>query len=83
MIVKPNRKPDYKYARWHFYFEEMVQWNSTEKRMYKIRYHDLKLEYTDLKIEWTIWYGNSDIFTSAYLKWRDEVTERVLLQDTE
>jgi len=46
-MIKPDREPDYKTQNWHFYFEEMVQWNVSMMKLYKLRYNenDIRLEY--------------------------------------
>jgi len=78
--VKPDREPDYTYKCWHFYFDEMAQWNDTTHLMFHIRIVNSKMQYLSNNHNWII-YSAEDLSTlsyNAYLKW-EEILHKILL----
>jgi hypothetical protein len=70
--VLPDREPDYISGYWHFFFKEMIQWNSQDKCSYKIKESDEKIMFFSRKYQkWLCYdlYFQKDIY-GAYLNWQ-------------
>jgi hypothetical protein len=85
MPEKPNRAPDFVLSSWHFYFKEMLQWNSNADQTFYIEQRRNTIVFYDS--QWDRWKryddhqvgddGDSDRIYEAYISWQ---IENVLLE---
>jgi hypothetical protein len=76
-MKRPERDPDFVHEMWEFFFEEGVQWNSTEDFLYDIKVtKNLDVMFYDPADKtWNEYYlgGNEEeVITSGYLNWLAE-----------
>jgi hypothetical protein len=76
-MKRPERDPDFVHEPWEFFFEEGVQWNSSEKFLYDIKVtKNLDVMFFDPADDsWNCYYNGGDeerLVTNGYLNWLAE-----------
>jgi hypothetical protein len=76
-MKRPERDPDFVHEQWEFFFEEGVQWNSTEDFLYDIKVtKNLDVMFYDPGDRtWNEYYlgGNEEeVVANGYLNWLAE-----------
>ena len=76
-LIKPDRQPDVVLGLWVFYFDEMIQYHSSEEKCYKIRlnkHNDGFLWWSDRDDVWCSYGDDAETVYSAYLEFAIEKT---------
>jgi hypothetical protein len=78
-LFKPDRQPDVVLGLWQFFFDEMLQYHSSEEKCYRLRlnkYNDGFLWWSDRDHAWFSYGEDAETVYSAYLEF---AIEKVLL----
>ena len=76
-MVKPDRDPDFTLGLWQFYFDQMVQYHSSEERCYKIKfnkYNDGFLWWCHSDETWNSYGEDAEAIYSGYVEFDIEKT---------